>query len=210
MTEIVVATSNDHKLQELRKILPQSFNFKGMSEHNWMDEIPETGSSFSENALQKARYLFNKYHVNALADDSGLEVEALNGKPGIFSARYAGPAADSIANLAKLLDDMQGVSNRKARFVTVLALFFNGKEFLFEGSIEGHITEAPSGQAGFGYDPVFIPKGYSQTFAQMSATQKNHISHRAIAAGKLFDFLTASPHVSASPDLSKGEGDISL
>ncbi len=189
MPEIVVATLNDHKLQELRKILPQSFKFSGMSDYGWKDEIPETGDSFTDNALQKARYLFSKYHVNSLADDSGLEVEALNGKPGIFSARYAGPAADSVTNLNKLLADMRGASNRRARFVTVLALIFNGQEFLFEGRIEGIISETPSGQAGFGYDPVFIPQGYTKTFAQMHADEKNKISHRSIAAGHLSNFL---------------------
>lgn len=187
--EIVVATSNNHKLQELRKILPESFKISGMREIGCVDEIPETGATFRENALQKARYLFEKYHVTCLADDSGLEVQALNGRPGVLSARYAGPDADSSGNMARLLSEMKGFTDRSARFVTVLALILNGKEYLFEGVINGKITETPSGNGGFGYDPVFIPDGYTMTFSEMTSEQKNSISHRAMAARRLNDFL---------------------
>jgi XTP/dITP diphosphohydrolase len=187
--DIVVATSNNHKLQELRKILPESFKISGMREVGCSDEIPETGATFRENALQKARYLFEKYHVTCLADDSGLEVKALNGRPGVLSARYAGPDSDSTGNIARLLSEMKGVIDRSARFVTVLALILNGKEYLFEGVINGKITETPSGNGGFGYDPVFIPDGYTMTFSEMTSEQKNSISHRAIAASRLNDFL---------------------
>ena len=190
--EIVVATSNNHKLQELRKILPESFKISGMRDIGCLDEIPETGATFRENDLQKGRYLFEKYHVTCLADDSGLEVKALNGRPGVLSARYAGTDADSSANMTRLLSEMNGVADRSARFVTVLALILNGQEYLFEGMINGRITETPSGIGGFGYDPVFIPDGYNTTFSEMTSDQKNSISHRAIAAGRLNDFLKHS------------------
>ena len=183
--EIVIATGNDHKLQEIRKILPESFKISGMKEIGCFDEIPETGTTFEANALLKARYLFQKYGIACLADDSGLEVHALDGRPGVYSARYAGPDATSSANISKLLDELKGISDRKARFKTVLALIFNGVEQLFEGTIDGVITEMPSGNAGFGYDPVFQPLGYTKTFADMTPEEKNHISHRAIALEKL-------------------------
>lgn len=189
MIEIVVATSNNHKLQEIRKILPESFKISGMSDIGCTDEIPETGATFHENALQKARYLYEKYKVTCLADDSGLEVNAIDGRPGVHSARYAGPQADSERNLSKLLVEMQGKADRTAQFITVLALISEGREYLFEGTVKGRITETPHGTGGFGYDPVFIPNGYEVTFSEMPPEEKNRISHRAIALGKLKDFL---------------------
>ena len=183
--EIVIATSNDHKLQEIRKILPKSFKISGMRDIGCSDEIPETGDTFEANALLKVRYLYQKYAVTCIADDSGLEVTALDGRPGVYSARFAGPGADSSANISKLLTDLKGNTDRRARFKTVLALIIGGQEYLFEGTIEGIITEVPSGTSGFGYDPVFQPLGYNKTFAEMTAAEKNRISHRALALEKL-------------------------
>ncbi len=187
--EIVVATTNDHKLQELRKIMPESFKITGIRDLGFMEDIPETGDTFAANALQKAHYIYQRIKKTCLADDSGLEVNALDGKPGVFSARYAGPEADSVNNLRKLLFEMKGLTNRTARFKTVLALIHNNQEFLFEGVINGRIAETPSGEKGFGYDPVFIPQGYNRTFSEMSADEKNSISHRAEAVRKLLYFL---------------------
>lgn len=189
MIEIVLATSNDHKLQEIRKILPESFKILGLRDLDDTVEIPETGTTFSANALIKARYLFERYKLISLGDDSGLEVMALNGQPGVFSARYAGEGAGSAANVSKLLSNMSGVTDRRAQFRTVLALILNGDEYLFEGSVKGTITTEQRGAGGFGYDPVFIPDGYKVSFAEMSPEEKNRISHRAIATRKLQDFL---------------------
>ncbi len=187
--DLLVATSNLHKLQELRKILPESFTISGLQDLGFNTEIPETGNTFRENALLKARFLYEKLRQNCIADDSGLEVEALLGRPGVFSARYAGPGCTHAQNIEKLLTEMNGISNRDASFVTVLALILDGKEYIFEGTIKGSITEHPAGTDGFGYDPVFLPDGYQKTFAEMHPAEKNQISHRAIAALKLKEFL---------------------
>lgn len=190
--EIVVATSNYHKLQELRKILPESFNIKGMIEIGCATDIPETGATFKENALLKARYLYERFQCNTLADDSGLEVQALNGLPGVISARYAGPQANATENLSKLLIDMKGFTNRSARFKTVLAYIAHGKEYFFEGVISGTIREKPAGTSGFGYDPVFVPDGYTKTFSEMTSDEKNRISHRGVAAKAFRIFLESA------------------
>ena len=188
--ELIFATNNSHKITEIQGILGTSITLKSLNDIKCSDDIPETGSTLEANAAQKSFYIYNKYHVNCFADDTGLEVEALNGAPGVYSARYAGDAHNSEANMRKLLQDMEGIENRKAQFRTVFALIINGKEHLFEGIVKGEITKHRCGSSGFGYDPVFIPEGYTQTYAEMGNTLKNKISHRALATNKLCNFLS--------------------
>lgn len=187
--KFVFATNNAHKLEEVSAILGNKVELLSMKDIDCRVDIPETADTLSGNALLKARYIFENYHVDCFADDTGLEVEALNGAPGVYSARYAGNAHNSEANMKKLLQDMEGMENRKARFRTVFALIINGKEHLFEGIVKGEITKNRRGTAGFGYDPIFIPEGYTQTFAEMGNELKNKISHRALATNKLCRFL---------------------
>lgn|SRR5690606_32039033 len=190
MMEIVLATNNQKKVDEIiTKLGDSSINWKKLSEAGIKVELPETHETLEENALEKAAYVYENTGLNALADDSGLEVEALNGAPGVYSARYAGVHGDAEANMAKLLGELKGIENRKACFKTVLALILNGNKFEFKGEIWGQITENKRGTAGFGYDPIFIPDGYDKTFAEMSPEEKNSISHRSIAVQKLVDFL---------------------
>jgi XTP/dITP diphosphohydrolase len=190
---LVIATGNPGKMQELRKILPKSFNFLGLTELGFTGEIPETGNSLEANALQKARFIHSRYHCDCLADDSGLEVKALSGAPGVWSARFAGEPPDPAANNRKLLHALEGVTDRSARFRSILALILDDGEWLFEGMVNGYITEKPQGKGGFGYDPVFVPDGYQQTFAEMDPDLKNRISHRSEAVRKLSAFLEALP-----------------
>jgi XTP/dITP diphosphohydrolase len=195
--KIVFATNNKHKLEEVSAIVGDSVEIVSLAEIGCHDDIPETGSTLEENALQKARYVWDHYHLPCFADDTGLEVEALNGAPGVYSARYAGGEGhDSEANMAKLLKELGDTSQREARFRTVIALILPSEgsqaqsaEHFFEGIVEGEITRERSGSTGFGYDPIFRPKGYNQTFADMGAEEKNHISHRARATQKLAEFL---------------------
>jgi len=188
--EIVLATNNQKKVDEIiAKLGDSSIIWKKLSEAGIKVELPETHETLEENALEKAAYVYENTGLNALADDSGLEVEALNGAPGVYSARYAGVHGDAEANMAKLLGELKGIENRKACFKTVLALILNGNKFEFKGEIWGQITENKRGTAGFGYDPIFIPDGYDKTFAEMSPEEKNSISHRSIAVQKLVDFL---------------------
>ena len=182
--KFVFATNNAHKLEEVTAILGDKIELLSMK------DIPETADTLEGNALLKARYIFENYNMDCFADDTGLEVEALNGAPGVYSARYAGDAHNSEANMRKLLQDMEGIENRKAQFRTVFALIINGKEHLFEGIVKGEITKHRCGSSGFGYDPVFIPEGYTQTYAEMGNTLKNKISHRALATNKLCNFLS--------------------
>ena len=169
------------------------FATNNLSDIQCHDEIPETADTLEGNALQKARYIHTHFQTDCFADDTGLEVEALNGAPGVYSARYAGPGHDSEANMRKLLADLEGESNRKARFRTVIALILDGKEYLFEGIVNGRIIEEKKGSAGFGYDPIFVPDGYNQTFAELGDDIKNRISHRAMATHKLAEFLSNIP-----------------
>lgn len=187
--KFVFATNNAHKLEEVSAILGNKVELLSMKDIDCRVDIPETADTLEGNALLKARYIFENYHVDCFADDTGLEVEALNGAPGVYSARYAGNAHNSEANMKKLLQDMEGMENRKARFRTVFALIINGKEHLFEGIVRGEITKNRRGTAGFGYDPIFIPEGYTQTYAEMGNELKNKISHRALATNKLCRFL---------------------
>ena len=188
--KFVFATNNAHKLEEVTAILGDKIELLSMKDIHCSADIPETADTLEGNALLKARYIFENYHLDCFADDTGLEVEALNGAPGVYSARYAGDAHNSEANMRKLLQDMEGIENRKAQFRTVFALIINGKEHLFEGIVKGEITKHRCGSSGFGYDPVFIPEGYTQTYAEMGNTLKNKISHRALATNKLCNFLS--------------------
>lgn len=189
--KFVFATNNAHKLEEVSTILGGKVELLSMKDIDCRVDIPETADTLEGNALIKARYIFENYLLDCFADDTGLEVEALNGAPGVYSARYAGDAHNSEANMKKLLQDMEGVENRKARFRTVFALIINGKEHLFEGIVKGEITKNRRGTSGFGYDPIFVPEGYTQTFAEMGSELKNKISHRALAMEKLCRFLKA-------------------
>lgn len=187
---IVFATNNSHKLDEIRNILGSSFEVMSLNELGCHDDIPETGTTLEENARQKAQYIYDKYHCNVFADDTGLEVDALGGKPGVYSARYAGGEGhDSEANMTKLLKNLEGEDNRKAQFRTVIALILDGKTSLFDGIVEGEIIKERRGGEGFGYDPIFQPEGYDKTFAELGNDIKNTISHRARAVAKLAAFL---------------------
>lgn len=189
--KLVFATNNKHKLEELRKIIAGSdIEIVSLADINCHDDIPETADTLEGNALQKARYIREHYGYDCFADDTGLEVEALDNAPGVYSARYAGPGHDSEANMNKLLHEMEGKENRKAHFRTAIALILNGQEHLFDGIINGIITERKRGDSGFGYDPIFQPESYHQTFAEMGNDIKNRISHRALAVKKLASFLS--------------------
>ena len=191
---IIFATANPNKLREVQDILNESFHLHTPIEYGVTEDIPETGDTLEKNALQKARYIYQKTGMNCFADDTGLEVESLGGEPGVFSARYAGEQKNSKENMELLLYNMREYSNRKARFRCVIALILGKEEYLFEGVVNGHIIAKPSGEHGFGYDPIFIPDGYDITFAQMPESEKNKISHRAIAINRLTDFLLSHPY----------------
>lgn len=187
--DIIFATHNEHKTREARAILGDEWQLKNLREVGCMEEIPETSDTLQGNALQKAQYVVEHYHTHCFADDTGLEIEALDGRPGVYSARYAGEHCTYQDNVDKVLAEMKGKTNRKACFKTVVALILDGETHLFEGRVDGIIIEEPRGSAGFGYDPVFQPDGYDQTFAEMGDELKNSISHRARAMQKLMDFL---------------------
>jgi XTP/dITP diphosphohydrolase len=186
---LYLATQNKHKVEELRALLEDHFTVRDLSNLSLTEEIPETGSTLAENSLQKARYVAEKFQVSCLADDSGLEVEALGGAPGVYSARYAGEPKDDQANLQLLLKNLRGNTNRNARFVTVLTYFEGANYHAFEGEIRGTIIDEPRGTQGFGYDPVFQPENEERTFAEMSLEEKNKIAHRARALQKFKNFL---------------------
>jgi XTP/dITP diphosphohydrolase len=187
--KLVFASNNKNKVREISHILDNSITLLSLGEVNIFEDIPEDEPLIEGNALFKARYVHNATGLDVFADDTGLEVEALNGLPGVHSARFAGENKDSSANIAKVLAMLKGAENRKARFRTVIALIFKGKEYLFEGTISGTIIDEKRGDEGFGYDPVFIPEGKELTFAQMTLNEKNKISHRALAFKKLKEFL---------------------
>ncbi len=190
MKKLVFATNNAHKLEEIRAILGDKVEILSLNDINCHADIPETADTLQGNAALKAQYIYENYGLDCFADDTGLEVEALNGAPGIYSARYAGGEGhDSEANMKKLLAEMQDKDNRKARFRTVICLIEGGEEHFFEGIVNGSIIRERKGGAGFGYDPVFMPDGYSETFAEMGNDEKNKISHRARAVQKLCEYL---------------------
>ncbi|MEN9961548.1 MAG: hypothetical protein RL045_1802 [Bacteroidota bacterium] len=186
---LYLATQNKHKVEELRALLQDYFTVRDLSSLPITEEIPETGATLTENSLQKARYIAEKFQVSCLADDSGLEVEALGGAPGVYSARYAGEPKNDQVNLELVLQNLQEKTNRRARFVTVLTYYSEGSYHSFEGDIQGSIVESPRGTQGFGYDPVFQPAGEQRTFAEMTLAEKNQIAHRARALEKFKNFL---------------------
>jgi len=190
MLKLVFATNNAHKMAEVQSIIGDKFVLQSLSDIGCNEDIPETGTTFRVNAQQKTDYLVRHYAVNCFADDSGLEIDALGGEPGVYSARYAG-SRDMEANIDLVLEKLADVADdeRQARFKTVISLYQDGQQHFFEGHIEGRIIHERRGDKGFGYDPIFIPRGYDKTFAEMSAAEKNAISHRAIAVQKLAEFL---------------------
>lgn len=188
--DLLFATSNKNKVLEIKKVLPKEFNIKSLDDIGFCEEVPENENTIEGNAIFKANYIYKKYNLNVFADDTGLEVDSLNGKPGVHSARYAGISKNSTDNINKLLKKLKNKKNRKARFKTIIALILNSKIHTFEGVVEGIITKKPKGENGFGYDPVFIPSGYTKTFGELSIEEKNSISHRSLAMNKLIDFIS--------------------
>ena len=190
MRNLVFATGNSHKLQEVQGLFKEGFALSCLKDVNITEEIPETADNLVDNALQKAWYVFNKCGIPCFADDTGLEVEALGGAPGVYSARYAGEQKDSKLNMLLLLKNMTGKTNRNARFRTIIAYIDeNAQEHIFEGEIRGKIIENMVGENGFGYDPIYVPEGYEQTFAELSSEIKNTISHRARAMEKFLSYI---------------------
>ena len=187
--KIVFATNNENKTREIKNILGDSFTLLSLQDYNITEDIPENEDTLEGNALHKARTVYNMIHTNVFADDTGLEIDILDGLPGVHSARFAGENKDSAANIRKVLTMMGDTENRKARFRTIIAPIIKGKEYIFEGMVNGRILTKERGNDGFGYDPVFIPDGQNITFAEMSLDEKNRISHRAIAFEKLKTFL---------------------
>lgn len=187
--KLIFATHNHNKFREVELLMPRHIQLLSLNDIGCTEDIPETGSTIAENALLKARYVAEKYRYPCFSDDTGLEADALEGAPGIYTARYAGKQANAEANMQKLLSALQHTGNRKACFKTVIAIIAEGKEFLFEGVIHGKITKEKRGEKGFGYDPVFQPEGYTQTFAELPLSIKNKISHRAKAITQLVDYL---------------------
>lgn len=187
--KLVFATNNEHKLKEISQLLDGKHEIVSLSEIDCHDDIPEDHDTLEGNALQKARYIKEHFGYDCFADDTGLEIEALDKRPGVYSARYAGPAKDSRENMIKVLREMEGVTNRNACFRTVIALILDGQEHLFEGRVDGKILTEQHGEAGFGYDPIFQPEGFRVSFAEMPMDEKNKISHRGRATQKLVEFL---------------------
>jgi XTP/dITP diphosphohydrolase len=187
---LVFATNNKHKIREISDLLDDRFKVLALADVSITEDIPEDADNLADNALFKARYVHERTGLNVFADDTGLEVDALDGAPGVHSARYAGANKDPDDNIIKLLKELKGVKDRKARFRTVIALIYDNREFLFEGKVDGKIIQNRKGTGGFGYDPVFMPEGYDQTFAEIPLSEKNKISHRAQAMKKLIAFLT--------------------
>ena len=187
--KLVFATNNKHKLQEVRDIVGDRVEVLSLADIGCYDDIPETADTLQGNALIKARHIYEKYGIDCFADDTGLEVEALGGAPGVYSARYAGEECNSEANMHMLLENLTGISNRNAQFRTVIALIIKGEEMLFNGVVKGTIATEKKGDSGFGYDPIFVPEGHSDSFAQMSSEMKNSMSHRFRATQQLGEYL---------------------
>jgi XTP/dITP diphosphohydrolase len=189
--KLVFATNNVHKFKEIRHLLNDKIELLSLPDIGFADDIPETKMTIKENAIQKAFFIYKRFRMNCFADDTGLEIDALKGEPGVFSARYAGENCNFEDNIRKVLSSMEKESNRSARFITVIALVINGELKTFEGTVEGIIRSQKSGTNGFGYDPIFQPAGLEKTFAEISLEEKNKISHRAIAIQKLANYLEA-------------------
>ena len=188
MKKLVFATNNYNKLKEI-KLVVDNFEVIGLKDLEINEEIPETGNSLKDNALQKAKYIYDKTGLDCFSDDTGLEIDILNGEPGIYSARYAGSDCNSEANMQKVLNELGDSEERRAQFRTVIALIIDGNEYFFEGKVEGEILKYRTGNDGFGYDPIFKPNGYKDSFAEMSIQKKNEISHRGLAVKQLINFL---------------------
>lgn len=189
MNKIVFATNNLHKLQEVREILKETYQVVGLQDLGFTGDIPETGKTLAENASIKSKFVVDNFGMDCFSDDTGLEIESLDNRPGVYSARYAGEDGNAERNIEKVLEEMHGTKNRSARFKTVVSLFLGGEEYLFEGKVEGKILPVKKGKDGFGYDPIFIPDGFDLTFAEMPQKLKNSISHRGKAIRKLVKFL---------------------
>lgn len=189
---ICFATNNVHKLEEARAVIPEEFQIESLQSIGCQEDLPETQNTIEGNAIQKALFVKEKYGMDCFSDDTGLEVEALNGQPGVDTAHYAGPQRDATKNMNLLLKNLEGKSNRKAAFKTVIACVWQGDLYTFEGRVDGRISMQPKGNQGFGYDPIFIPDGYEQTFAELGPEIKNRLSHRTIAVRQLVDFLISS------------------
>jgi len=187
--KLVFATHNDHKLKEVQQLLPKNIQLLSLKDIDCFDEIPETGDTLEENAKIKADHITQTYGLNCFSDDTGLLVDALNGAPGVYSARYAGEQKDASDNMQKLLNELNGKNNRKAHFKTVVHLNLNGEVHAFEGTVDGVITDKEQGKEGFGYDPIFKPNGFDKTFGELPSDVKNSISHRGRAIRKLVEFL---------------------
>ena len=187
---LIFATSNQNKVLEIQKILPKKFNIKSLKDLNYFEDVPENENTIEGNAIFKAKYIYEKFNINVFADDTGLEVEALNGEPGVHSARYAGTTRSSEKNIKKLLKNLKNIKNRNARFKTAIALIIDNKLHIFSGIIEGYILDSPKGNNGFGYDPIFCPNGFDKSFAELTLKEKNLISHRSLAMKKLIDFIS--------------------
>ena len=187
--KLIFASSNKNKFIEIEKIIPKNIELGNLKEINFFEEIPENEDTIEGNATFKAKYIHSKFNINVFADDTGLEVQALGGKPGVHSARFAGNECNSEKNITKLLKELKNIKNRKARFKTIIALVLNEKFYQFEGIINGEILLSKKGNNGFGYDPIFKPYGYKKSFAELSINVKNKISHRALAVNKLIDFI---------------------
>lgn len=187
--KIVFATNNKHKLEEIRKAVGDKHEIVSLKDIDFHEDIPETHDTLEGNASEKSNHIYNKFNLNCFADDTGLEIEAINNEPGVYSARYAGEKASFEDNMNKVLENMEGRTNRSANFRTVISLIIEGKETLFEGICPGQIMTEKYGDEGFGYDPIFMPNGYQETFAEMSLDLKNQISHRGLATKKLIEFL---------------------
>ncbi len=187
--KLIFATNNTHKLDEVKNIQELNFEILSLKDIGFNGEIPEDFDTLRENAMQKAKYIHDKFGLDCFADDTGLEIDALGGKPGVLSARYAGPQCNPEDNIKKVLEELKGKIIRKGRFRTVIALIMNDEEYFFEGVVQGEILSEKRGESGFGYDPIFLPACYTHTFAQMNLSLKNKISHRAKATAKLIEFL---------------------
>lgn len=189
MTKLCIASNNRHKIEEISFAVGSLFQIVSLQEIGCHEELPETHETIEENAFEKAEYVWDHFQVDCFADDSGLEIEALNREPGVHTAYYGGPERDANKNMDLVLSKMQGISNRKAQFRTCIALIMNGKKHLFQGYINGTILTEKRGSGGFGYDPLFVPDGFGKTFAELTIEEKGQISHRAMAVQKLIDFL---------------------
>ena len=187
--EFIFATNNPNKVNEVKQLIKSTIKIVSLKDINFNEELEETGKTLEDNALQKAIFIFNKYNLSCFADDSGLEIEALNNQPGVLSARYAGDQKNAIDNMNKVLREMKKISNRSCSFKTTISLIVSNKSYLFTGEIKGSITKEKRGENGFGYDPIFLPLNHNKTFGEMNLAEKNKISHRAIAVNKLCEFL---------------------